>query len=81
MGLMYFAELIKKIKEHRPELHVKAFTAVELEFMCHKARVSYEEGLKFKDHGQDSLPGGGAEIFDEELRNRICKDKCALTSG
>ena len=46
MGLMYFAELIKKIKEHRPELHVKAFTAVELDFMCRKARVSYEEGLK-----------------------------------
>ena len=38
MGLMYFAEIIKKIKEHRPELHVKAFTAVELEFMCRKAK-------------------------------------------
>lgn len=77
MGLQYFASLIKKIKEIRPEIHVKAFTAVELDYMCRKAKVSYEEGLKIlKDHGQDSLPGGGAEIFDEELREIICGDKC-----
>jgi len=78
MGLHYFASLIKKIKEIRPELHVKAFTAVELEYMCRKARVSYSEGLKIlKDHGQDSLPGGGAEIFDEDVRAVICADKCS----
>jgi len=77
MGLHYFASLIKKIKEIRPEIHVKAFTAVELDYMCRKAKVSYEEGLRIlKEHGQDSLPGGGAEIFDEELRNEICADKC-----
>ncbi len=77
MGLMYFAELIKKIKTIRPDLHVKAFTAVELEYMCRKAKVSYEEGLKIlKDHGQNSLPGGGAEIFDETVRKEICEDKC-----
>ena len=78
MGLHYFANLIKKIKEIRPEIHVKAFTAVELEYMCRKAKVSYEEGLQIlKDHGQDSLPGGGAEIFDEEIREKICADKCS----
>jgi aminodeoxyfutalosine synthase len=45
--------------------------------MCRKAKVSYEKGLQIlKDHGQDSLPGGGAEIFDEEIREKICKDKC-----
>jgi aminodeoxyfutalosine synthase len=78
MGLHYFAGLIRKIKEIRPEIHVKAFTAVELEYMCRKARVSYEEGLKIlKEHGQDSLPGGGAEIFDEEIRRKICEDKCS----
>ena len=56
MGLMYFAELIKKIKDHRPD-YTSAFTAVELEFMCRKARVSFDEGLKIlKDHGRDSLP-------------------------
>jgi len=77
MGLQYFAGLIKKIKEIRPDLHVKAFTAVELEYMCRKAKVSYEEGLSIlKDHGQGSLPGGGAEIFDTELRAQICGDKC-----
>src|SRR6218665_2390139 len=77
MGLMYFANLIKKIKDIRPDIHVKAFTAVELEYMCRKAKVSYEEGLRIlKEHGQNSLPGGGAEIFDEAIRKEICEDKC-----
>ncbi|MEX2379754.1 MAG: aminofutalosine synthase MqnE [Vicingaceae bacterium] len=78
MGLHYFANLIKKVKEIRPELHVKAFTAVELEYMCRKAKVSYREGLQLlKDHGQNSLPGGGAEIFAEDIRAEICNDKCS----
>ena len=78
MGLHYFANLIKNIKQIRPDIHVKAFTAVELEYMCRKAKVSYKEGLQIlKDHGQNSLPGGGAEIFDEGVRNEICKDKCS----
>jgi aminodeoxyfutalosine synthase len=80
MGLHYFARLIKNIKQIRPDIHVKAFTAVELEYMCRKAKVSYEEGLKIlKEHGQDSLPGGGAEIFDEQIRNEICADKCTTS--
>ncbi len=80
MGLHYFASLIQKIKQIRPDIHVKAFTAVELHYMCKKAKVSYEEGLKIlKDSGQDSLPGGGAEIFDEELRKIICADKCTTS--
>lgn len=78
MGLHYFANLIKRVKEIRPELHVKAFTAVELEYMCRKAKVSYREGLQIlKDHGQNSLPGGGAEIFAEDIRAEICNDKCS----
>jgi aminodeoxyfutalosine synthase len=78
MGLHYFASLIKKIKQIRPDIHVKAFTAVELDYMCRKAKVSFEEGLSIlKESGQDSLPGGGAEIFDEEIRNIICADKCS----
>lgn len=77
MGLMYFANLIKKIKEIRPEIHVKAFTAVELEYMCRKAKVSFREGLQIlKEHGQNSLPGGGAEIFHPVIRQQICEDKC-----
>lgn len=77
MGLAYFKNLIENIKLIRPDIHVKAFTAVELDYMCKKAKVSYEEGLKIlKDAGQGSLPGGGAEIFDEDIRAQICKDKC-----
>jgi aminodeoxyfutalosine synthase len=77
MGLYYFADLIKKVKEIRPDIHVKAFTAVELHYMCKKAKVSYKEGLQIlKDHGQDSLPGGGAEIFHPDIRTQICEDKC-----
>jgi aminodeoxyfutalosine synthase len=77
MGLEFFGELIRSIKAIRPDLHVKAFTAVELEYMCRKAKKSYREGLQYlKDCGQDSLPGGGAEIFHPEIRNQICEDKC-----
>lgn len=77
MGLEYFKNLIENIKEIRPDIHVKAFTAVELEYMSRKAKVSYEDCLRIlKDAGQGSLPGGGAEIFDKEIRDQICKDKC-----
>lgn len=80
MGLQYFASLIQKIKAIRPDLHVKAFTAVELDYMCRKAKMTYAEGLQvLKEHGQDSLPGGGAEIFDETLRAQICGDKCTAS--
>ena len=45
--------------------------------MCKKAKVSYKKGLRMlKNAGQNSLPGGGAEIFAEDIRNKICKDKC-----
>ena len=77
MGLDYFVSLISEVKKIRPNIHVKAFTAVELEYMCRKAKVSYKEGLQIlKDAGQGSLPGGGAEIFDKKTRDKICEDKC-----
>jgi aminodeoxyfutalosine synthase len=76
--LHYWGSLIKKIKEHRPELHIKAFSAVELDYMISKAGCSVEEGLKLlKEYGLDSIPGGGAEIFDEELRKMICDEKAS----
>ena len=76
MNLVYFIELIKKIKAHRPELHVKAFTAVELDYMFRKAKVTPEEGMQIlKDAGLQSLPGGGAEIFHHEIRSQIAGDK------
>ncbi|MEP6846229.1 MAG: CofH family radical SAM protein, partial [Panacibacter sp.] len=76
MNLDFFAELIQKIKEHRPGLHVKAFTAVEFDYMFRKAKLSVEEGMKkLKAAGLDSIPGGGAEIFHPEIRENICADK------
>jgi len=77
LGLEFFGDLLKRIKAHRPDLHIKGFTAVELHYMIRKAKMSYREGLQFlKDHGLDSIPGGGAEIFDEEVRKKIAEDKC-----
>ncbi|MFN8153094.1 MAG: aminofutalosine synthase MqnE [Bacteroidia bacterium] len=76
LDLFFFGELLSKIKSHRPDLHIKAFTAVELDYMFRKAKMSAAEGVAFlKDKGMDSIPGGGAEIFDEEVRNKICPDK------
>jgi len=76
MNLPYFAELLRKIKAHRPDLHIKAFTAVELDYMFRKAKLSIEEGLKFlQEAGLDSIPGGGAEIFAPEIREKISADK------
>jgi aminodeoxyfutalosine synthase len=77
LNLEFFCELLRLIKQHRPELHIKAFTAVELHYMFRKAGYSLQEGLlRLKEAGLDSLPGGGAEIFDEQIRNQICADKC-----
>ncbi len=76
MDLNFFINVIKGIKEHRPDLHVKGFTPVELDYMFRKAKVSVEEGLKLmQDAGLQSLPGGGAEIFHPEIRTQICEDK------
>jgi aminodeoxyfutalosine synthase len=76
MDMAYFIELMQKIKAHRPDLHVKAFTAVELDYMFRKAKLSLEEGMKkLHEAGLDSLPGGGAEIFHPEIREKICADK------
>ena len=76
MNLAYFIELIQKIHAHRPDLHVKGFTAVELDYMFRKAKLSTEEGmLQLKEAGLQSLPGGGAEIFHPEIREKIAADK------
>ncbi|HNQ12793.1 MAG TPA: aminofutalosine synthase MqnE [Bacteroidia bacterium] len=78
LNLDFFCQLICDIKNHRPELHIKAFTAVELDYMFKKAKRSVKEGLTMlRDSGLNSLPGGGAEIFDEDVRTKICNDKCS----
>ena len=76
MDLNFFCDVLNEIKNMRPDLHIKAFTAVELDYMFRKAKVSVKEGLqKLKENGLGSLPGGGAEIFDEEVREYISGDK------
>ncbi len=76
MNMAYFIELIQKIHAHRPSLHVKGFTAVELDYMFRKAKMTVEEGmLALKNAGLQSLPGGGAEIFHEDIRKEIAADK------
>lgn len=76
LDIHFFAELLEKIRSHRPHLHIKGFTAVELDYMFRKAKMSTREGLEFLQRaGLQSIPGGGAEIFDPEIRNKICADK------
>jgi aminodeoxyfutalosine synthase len=76
MNMDFFLELLRTIKAHRPELHIKAFTPVELDYMFRKAKVSVEEGMRMAhEAGLDSLPGGGAEIFHPDIRKKICEDK------
>ena len=67
----------KTIKNHRPDLHIKALTPVEYHYIFKKAKVDYATGMALmKDAGLDSMPGGGAEIFHPDIRNQIAKDKC-----
>jgi aminodeoxyfutalosine synthase len=74
--LHYYGDMISKIKQIIPSIHVKAFTAIELDFMIKKAKVSIKEGLQMlKEYGLDSIPGGGAEIFDPEIRKQVCFEK------
>lgn len=72
----FYCELLKKIKNYRPELKIKAFSAIELDYMFKKSGLTTEKGLGLlKECGLSSIPGGGAEIFDEEIRRRICPEK------
>ena len=76
LTLAFFLDLMRAIKAHRPELHIKAFTPVELDYMFRKAKVSIQEGMRLAhEAGLDSLPGGGAEIFHPDVRAIICDDK------
>jgi aminodeoxyfutalosine synthase len=76
LTLAFFLDLMRAIKAHSPELHIKAFTPVELDYMFRKAKVSIQEGMKLAhEAGLDSLPGGGAEIFHPDIRTIICDDK------
>jgi len=76
LDLDFFCDLLRQIKAYRPELHLKGFTAVELDYMFRKAKLTRKEGMQqLKDAGLQSLPGGGAEIFAPAIRKQICDDK------
>jgi aminodeoxyfutalosine synthase len=76
--LNFYTDLFRKIKQYRPDLHVKALTPVEYHYIFKKAKVTYAEGMKLmKEAGLDSMPGGGAEIFHPEIRDEIAGGKCS----
>ena len=78
MNLAFFIELIQNIKAYRPDIHIKGFTPVELDYMFRKAKLTIEEGMKLLyEAGLQSLPGGGAEIFHQEVRDQLCRDRNA----
>ncbi|MEA3352957.1 MAG: aminofutalosine synthase MqnE [Campylobacterota bacterium] len=75
-GLQWYLEIFKKIKERYPQLHVKALTAAEIHFLSQEYNKSYNEIIDMMcEYGVDSMPGGGAEIFDEGIRKRVCGGK------
>jgi len=76
LPFQYFLDLIAGLKQRFPQVHLKAFTMVEIAYLARRAKLSIRETLqKLKDAGVDSLPGGGAEIFCERVRRVICDHK------
>ena len=76
----YYTKLLKGFKDIRPDIHLKCFTAVEIAFFADLYGKTDEQVLlEFIDAGLDSLPGGGAEVFSERVRQKICHDKCGTT--
>ena len=76
LSLDWFCEMLRGLKERFPQVHLKAFTMVEISFLARRAKISIRETLeRLRDAGMDSLPGGGAEIFSERVRRIICDHK------
>ena len=74
--LYYYVDMIRRVKEIMPQVAIKAFTAVELNYMIRQAGLTLEQGLTLlKEAGMESIPGGGAEIFSPEIRTKICPQK------
>ena len=75
-GLKWYMDVFKLIKENYPNIHVKALTAAEIHFLSTEYKLSYQDIIDMMiENGIDSMPGGGAEIFDEKVRKRICGGK------
>jgi aminodeoxyfutalosine synthase len=76
LPFQYYLDLISGLKARFPQVHLKALTMVEIAFLAKRAKLSIEETLlQLKAAGLDSLPGGGAEIFNERVRRVICDHK------
>ena len=76
----YYTKLLKGFKDIRPDIYLKCFTAVEIAFFADLYGKTDEQVLlELMDAGLDSLPGGGAEVFSERVRQKICHDKCGTT--
>ncbi|MFP5378564.1 MAG: aminofutalosine synthase MqnE [Vicinamibacteria bacterium] len=73
----YYTDLLRGLKQIRPDIHLKCFTAVEIAYFSDLYGMTDEQVLvALREAGLDSLPGGGAEIFAERVRRKICHDKC-----
>ena len=78
LDFQYYLDLLSMIRGDYPALHIKAFTAVEIHYFAQKYSLSYESVLKsLIKAGLQSIPGGGAEIFAERVRKKICRDKAS----
>ncbi len=76
LGIEWFCEMLTGLKQRYPQVHLKAFTMVEIGYLANRAKISVKETLqRLKDAGMDSMPGGGAEIFSERVRRIICDHK------
>jgi aminodeoxyfutalosine synthase len=76
LKIEYFESLFRSIKKHFPSIHMKVFTMVEIDFYAKNSGITVEEFLdRCLCAGLESCPGGGAEIFDENIRKQICTDK------
>src|SRR5262245_51583755 len=72
----YYETLLRELKRAAPKLHLKAFTAVEIDYFAKISRQSIEQSLeRLRSAGLDSMPGGGAEILGERVRKQICPNK------
>lgn len=72
----YYLEMISTIRLRFPHLHIKAFTAVEIDYFSRISGLSVKDVLeRLKASGLDAMPGGGAEIFAERVRKRLCPEK------
>jgi aminodeoxyfutalosine synthase len=76
LPFQYFLDLVSGLKQRFPQVHLKAFTMVEVAYLAKRAKLSIKETLEqLKAAGVDSLPGGGAEIFADRIRHIICDHK------